>query len=484
MITSADPDRRLLLKRATPGVEAAIVALAAAASLFVACGTWKFGIGWSPDSIQFVSAARNLVTGDGHFAGANLPAFWPPLFMVVLAVPGVFGVGPVVTAGVLNPVILGLICLVAGLWFLRVTGAPRLSVAITVIIALSIPLARVASMIWTEPLFILLTVLSLIYVVRFIEEDAPRYLYLSAALASLACLTRYAGVALVGSTLLVLLVAGRRTLPRTMAKMAVYAAIAAVPLGFWLLRNWLLTDTLTGWRNPAQFSVVYNLVRTAGTLAIWAVPFARGAAERAADSADYQTDLAWGGAVSASAFAGIALAVLAAARLLRGSSGEHGLRGSAVLRELGSPFFGVLSCYVGVYVAFIVAAASTVRINAIGDRLLAPVFVPVVLAAALVATRLAKELAKPPSRRLGRWLAWAGAAYVAAHVACYAPEMKRWFDSLHVSQVDLPGRRDQQQPGREQGEVPGGRAQRRARRVRVADNSRQRFACTRPNSGQ
>ena len=379
------------------GVEAAIVALAAAASLLVACGTWKIGIGLSPDSNQFVSAARNLVAGNGDFAGSNLPAFSPPLFMVVLAAPGFFGVGPIIAAGVLNPVILGLICLVAGLWFYRLTGAP------------------------------LLTVLSLIYAVRFIEEDAPRRLYLAAALAALACLTRYAGVALVASTLLVLLVAGRRTLPRTVARMTAYAAIAAVPLGLWLLRNWLLTDTLTGWRHPAEFSVVYNLVRTAGTLGVWTVPFARGTAEGAV----LESELGRGSAVAVLAFAGMALAALASVARSR-----RGLRDKLARLGVTSPPFGVLTCYAGVYMAFLVAVASTVRINAIGDRLLAPVLVPLVLAAALVAAGLAKELAQPPSRRPGRWPAWACAAYVAAYVACYALESKRWLDHLHASQFN------------------------------------------------
>ena len=399
----------------------AILALAVAASLLVACGTWSFGIGLSPDSVRFVSLARNLVTGNDHFVGSNLSPLWPPLFMVVLAAPGVFGVDPLVTAGVLNPVIPGLICLVAGLWFHRTTRAPHASVAVAAVIAFAIPLAQVASFVWTDPLFILLTVLSLFYVVRSIEEDSPRRLYLAAALAALACLTRYAGVALVASTLLALLVAGRRTLPQTIRRMAAYAAIAAVPLGLWLLRNWLLTATLTGNRSPPEESpVVYHLIRTVGTLGVWAVPWARGAAERVADLLRVWEPHVDGAVAVLVVFAGMALAALASARLAR-----RGLRDMPARLGVTSPFFGVLICYASVYVVFLVTAASTVLIGEIGDRLLAPVFVPVVLAAALVATRLAKELAKPPSGRLGRWLAWAGAAYVAAYIACYPPELTR-----------------------------------------------------------
>ena len=131
------------------------------------------------------------------------------------------------------------------------------------------------------------------------------------------------------------------------------------------------------------------------------------------------------------AFAGMALAALASVAWSR-----RGLRDKLARLGLTSPLFGVLSCYAGVYMAFLVAVASTVRINEIGDRLLAPVFVPVALAAALVATRLAEELSKPPSRRLLHRLAWAGAAYVGAYVACYALDSRRWFDSLHASQFN------------------------------------------------
>ena len=417
-------------------VEAAIAALAVASSLLVAWATWNFGVAVYSDSFQYISAARNLAnlaTGNGHYPGADLPALWPPLFIAVLAAPGVFGVDPLVTAGVVNPLILGLICLVAGSWLQRVTAAPRLSVAVTAVIAFSIPLTRVASTVWTEPLFILLTVLSLIYVVRFIEEDSPRRLYLSAALAALACLTRYAGVALVASTLLVLLVAGRRALPRTLGRMAVYAAIATVPLGLWLVRNWLLTATLTGDRIPAEFSVIYNLARTVGTLAVWAIPCTRGAAELVADRL-YELQIGMGGAVSALVFAGMTLAVLAAARLV---AARHGLRDGAARLGLASPFFGVLICYAGVYLVFIVAASSAVRLDNLSDRLLAPVFVPLALAAGLVGTNLAEVAGKAAPQRLGRrWFTWAGAAWLAAYVVCCAPELQRWLDSPHASQLN------------------------------------------------
>ena len=288
-------------------------------------------------------------------------------------------------AGVLNPVIHGLICLVAGLWFLRGTGAPRTSVAVTAVIGFSIPLTLAAGTVWTEPLFILLTILSLVYVVRSIEEDSSRALYLAAALAALACLTRYAGVALVASTLLVLLVAGRRTLPQTMGRMAAYAAIATVPLGLWLLRNWLLTDAPAGDRSLAGVPAIYNMARTAGTLGVWAVPWVRGGIDGAADHL-----LDWepgpGVAVTALVFAGLGLAVLAGAA-------RHGLRNKAALQGLASPFFGVLICYVGVYLAFIVAVATAVRLQTVGDRLLSPAFVPLALAVALVGVQVAGESA-------------------------------------------------------------------------------------------
>ncbi|MYJ74787.1 MAG: hypothetical protein F4089_06635, partial [Gammaproteobacteria bacterium] len=87
-----------------------ILALSLVAGLLVVTRTGEYGIGLSPDSVQYVSMARELATGHDTLAGEHLRPTWPPLFTLLISAPGVAGVDPIAVATVLNPAILVCIC--------------------------------------------------------------------------------------------------------------------------------------------------------------------------------------------------------------------------------------------------------------------------------------------------------------------------------------------------------------------------------------
>ena len=162
-----------------------ILAFSLVAGLLVVARTWEYGIGLSPDSVAYVSMARELATGHGAMAGEHLRPMWPPLFTLLLSAPGVAGVDPIAVGAFLNPVILVCICLIAGLWLYRRTGSGFMGIVVTATLAFSIPLTRVSSFVWTEPLFVLLTVCSLVLLDRHLRDDSIMALVFAAMFAAL-----------------------------------------------------------------------------------------------------------------------------------------------------------------------------------------------------------------------------------------------------------------------------------------------------------
>jgi hypothetical protein len=119
---------------------------------------------------------------------------------------------------------------------------------------------------WSEPLFLLLAILSLRSQEKLLQEPGAKTLLIAAALAALACLTRYLGVALVLSGALTLVTVRRLLLG------AAYAALSLVPLGLWLLRNHGATGSFTGGRAASGRGLPELIREAAATLGGWIVP--------------------------------------------------------------------------------------------------------------------------------------------------------------------------------------------------------------------
>ena len=115
-------------------------------------------------------------------------------------------------------------------------------------IALSASLIQNAVWVISEPVFILFTLLALVETEKFLNTDRRSSLVRSALFTALACLTRYIGVSIVLTVVLLLLFKSKRTKPflEKVRYVAAYSLISVTPLGIWLLRNMLLSGTLTG----------------------------------------------------------------------------------------------------------------------------------------------------------------------------------------------------------------------------------------------
>ena len=190
----------------------------------------------SPDGLAYVGTARNLVDGQGYTSPPGSPPVgnFPPLFPLVLAGVGAFGPDPLTVARYANPVVFGLLVLVVGLVARRLTGSLGLAFAAQLLVLAGADFLAYATSALSEPLFLLLAVLSLVALGGCLRAGRRQGLLLAAALlAAAACLTRYVAVAVIaaGAAGLVLLAEERR---RSWRRAVAFGAVSVAPLFGWL----------------------------------------------------------------------------------------------------------------------------------------------------------------------------------------------------------------------------------------------------------
>ena len=209
----------------------------------------NYGVGLGSDSRGYVATARSLLEGNWFTTWSGEPmAKGAPLFPAVLAFFGLFGLRVITAAAYVNAIAFGLIILTTTIWLKNYVKSRLLIVWTGCAIALFVPLADLSSIIMTDTLFILFTILSWYTLDRFIVTNNRSIMILSATYASLAWLTRYQGAAFVATALLVILAQPSYTFPKKIRQAIVYATITGAPIAGWFVRNLIVTRTFAGVR--------------------------------------------------------------------------------------------------------------------------------------------------------------------------------------------------------------------------------------------
>lgn len=224
------------------------------------------------DAGHYLSAAQNLLEGRGFTIWNGVPYdVQGPLFPLIIAFVSVLGETPFKSAGYVNAAAFGLTIFAATAW-LRCRVQSRFLVTWAgCTCALSLLLAEFSSWPWTEPLFVLFTVLSLFMLDRFLVTKKWPFLILSAICVAFVCLTRYIGIALLASALLILLLRSGPTFIANVRNIIGYCAIAGTPICLWMLRNFLNSETLTGYTVPTGFTPLGSIHRATSELTQWVI---------------------------------------------------------------------------------------------------------------------------------------------------------------------------------------------------------------------
>src|SRR3990172_5701681 len=159
------------------GLYAGLAALALVGLLAQRYAT-AWGGGVSPDSTQYIEGARSLLRGEGISApdGAGKPTpitLWPPLMPVLLAAPGLLGLEAADAGRWLTGLLFAANILAIGLTLARATGNSALAAWTGgALMLLSPDLFEVHTWVWSEPLFILLSLGGCALLAAFLERPS------------------------------------------------------------------------------------------------------------------------------------------------------------------------------------------------------------------------------------------------------------------------------------------------------------------------
>jgi 4-amino-4-deoxy-L-arabinose transferase-like glycosyltransferase len=216
------------------------------------------GLLLSDDSIAYIAGARSLLAGEGYRAiwlESNRPVtHFPPGFSSALAFLGLFGLEPLRGTRFLNALLFGVNAALFGILIWRMTPSLTAGLIGAALFVANGDLLQVHTAAMSEPLFIFFSLLAFWMFDLYFELPPSSvgrgilgewwWLAACGAVTGLAYLTRYAGLALV-VTFLVAIVVLRSTWRKRAASMAVFLAGFLPFAAGWALRNRLIGESVT-----------------------------------------------------------------------------------------------------------------------------------------------------------------------------------------------------------------------------------------------
>ena len=316
--------------------------------------TSRYGVGLPNDGVLYIVVARHIADGNGVTFNDSPVVLHPPLYSVILSVLDYsLGIDPLSSAPIVNAILFGIIVYFSGMLFNKFVSSSYIpSLILIFFLLVTSPLYEVALIAWSEPLFICLVLIYLFGCQQYaVKEDWNSILLMSLS-TSLACLTRYIGIILIPMGMAhILLISAAKQMKARGRHLIIYLLIAVVPIGLWILRNFLLSDTWFGRRHPSQFSLAENINFTVDTILSWYIP----------------NQIV--GAPEIRLYLGIITGILLAINIRKKSQETQ-----TVLNQISPALL-----FVTVYVSSLIISSTLIAYDQINNRLLSPAFVPLTM---------------------------------------------------------------------------------------------------------
>ena len=283
-------DRALArMTRFSPGLVFVLaLALIAVGALLLLLFSTPQGLGLSDDSIAYIAGARSLMQGLGYreiwLASSQPVTHLPPAYSFLVAAVGrLFGLDPLRGVRLVNGLLFGANVFAVGVLGWQMTSSRAAGLILGLLFAANASLLRLHADALSEPLYIFLSLLVFLSLARHVRLSDPRVrhrlgpsasgvrrpdglaLILCGSLVAAAYLTRYAGLALIGTVLVALAVLHANWRER-LASAAIFIGSLLPWLLAWAMRNRLLGGTITNrslvWHpvTPENFeSAIYNV---------------------------------------------------------------------------------------------------------------------------------------------------------------------------------------------------------------------------------
>ncbi|MSQ98909.1 MAG: hypothetical protein EXR85_06410 [Xanthomonadales bacterium] len=230
-----------------------------------------WGVGVWPDSAEYIAAARRM---DGFGALFTLPTEWAPGYPVLLALAylvgdDVFAVTRVLQCLLFAGNLAAAMLLLRELLVQQGNNNSWLPVGGGVVLLFSQHLWQVNFYACSEGPFLLCQQLSALVLLRYLAHNNFRLLGVAAALAALALLFRYAGIAWVGAGSLALLLLQQGDLERRFRSAVIFGSLSLAPFLLWLIANKLLRDETTNREFVVHLVTRADFIDLAGEFASW-----------------------------------------------------------------------------------------------------------------------------------------------------------------------------------------------------------------------
>ncbi len=233
--------------------------------------TLHSGLGISPDSIYYMSAADNFIAGKGFYQFDAKPFVMFPVFypVAIAMVKFITGALFIKWAPVFNALLFGLAIFIAGLILQKSNINKFIKWAALLLLITSPSLLEDFTMLWSETLFISEIVLFFYVSSFYFEKNKVGALIAMALLAAIIADTRLAGVTIIATGGLLILLEHKIIRRKKIIHFLMFGFISISLFVINLIRNALVSSTLTGNRQKGVTPLLENLKYYGLVLSDW-----------------------------------------------------------------------------------------------------------------------------------------------------------------------------------------------------------------------
>jgi hypothetical protein len=339
--------------------------IAAAAGFFIIfLFTRHSGIGVCPDGVVYTTAAENLRTTGKYVDFTQDPVIdFPAFYSIFLSgLMWLTGLKPLVFAPFLNAFLFALIIYLAGVIMEQFEYKSKwYKAAILSCIVLSPGLLEDYSMMWSETLFILFLLLFMMAMYRYLRSGSKKALITAAIVTSVACITRYAGITIIITGGIIILLNNKLSLQKRFLDGVIFGAISPLLLlvNFW--RNYMVSGTLTGYREESITPLIANMHDAGVVFSNW-LPFVHD---------NYSTAIV------------VVTAIIAGLIIL---CYRQFVRDQRIVR-----YESIAAAYALFYVLFMIVTATVSRFEGLNSRFMTPAFIPLLWSGSYWLVPLSKQ---------------------------------------------------------------------------------------------
>ena len=210
----------------------------------------QIGPGINGDSVHYIMGAENLLLGNGYSrwsGGGEIRPItgFPPLYSTVLAGLGFIGLDLFQAARILNALLFGANIFLVGALIFRYTRIPWPALIGSALVLVSNTQIQFHVMALTEPLFIFLMLFGIYSLTHYLDTNNPLVLLLSTVAVGLGSLTRYVGLSMTATGLVMIFFLSKSSWKRRILDCAIFGGFSLLPVFLWLRRNASVSGTLT-----------------------------------------------------------------------------------------------------------------------------------------------------------------------------------------------------------------------------------------------